>query len=196
VGTTQNRINIDDNYYVVEDSTMQYPRLFMLKFDSTGHVNKSKLIHGNGFAYDVKSINKEEQLIYGSYRRGVPEDSVFRIGYDVINTRLGGASFGYFVSRIDFNELPEQTRLSSEQLLIYANPNTGECDIRIPLDFYNSPVLYLDIFDEVGHLLSQSVLNYQKADYRLNISSQANGIYPVRLSNGNKSYFGKIVLVK
>jgi len=80
--------------------------------------------------------------------------------------------------------------------LIYANPNTGECDIRIPLDFYNSPVLYLDIFDEVGQLLSQRVLNYQKADYRLNISSQANGIYPVRLSNGNKSYFGKIVLVK
>jgi hypothetical protein len=154
-----------------------------------------KLIHGNGFAYDVKSINPNEQLIYGGYQ-GLKEDSVFRIGYDAINTRLGGAIFVYSVARADFNELPEQTRPSSEQLLIYTNPNTGECDIRIPLDFYNSPVLYLDIFDEVGQLLSQSVLNFQKADYHLNISSQANGIYPVRLSNGNKSYFGKIVLVK
>ena len=194
-GTARGRITIDDVDYVSQDSLLQYPRLFLLKFDSLGNVTNSKTIQGQGHAWSIKSINEDEQILYGRYF-SAKNDSMFHVGYDSFNNRLGGAAYGFFMSRVSFTDLPEQSRLSEEELIIFANPNTGSCNVRVPIDFYNAPLLYLDIYNQSGQIISKNILNFQRDDIRLNIEAKANGIYPIRLSNGNKTYYGKIILAK
>lgn len=189
------RVLVDNVYYVSQDSLIENRRILLLKFDSLGNVINSRVIQGNGYPWQVKSINESEQIVYGRYYNYSNNDSIFQVGNDGFNVKYNGG-YGFFVARVDFNDVPQQTRLSSEELLIYANPNTGSCQIRVPIDFYNASILFLDIYNESGQIISKNTLNFQKEDIKLDIAAHANGIYPVRLSNGNKSYFGKIILVK
>jgi hypothetical protein len=196
-GSTYRQIQIDGINYISEDTVMQYARAFLLKFDSLGQVIASKTIEGDGFVHQLKIINSDEQLVFGRYKSNTKLDTIFRVGYDAFNTSIGVRSnYGFYIARVSMTDLPSPTRLSSEELLIYANPNTGACSIRVPSDLYNAPILYLDIYNEAGKIISSNTINLQKEDIKLDIAAHANGIYPVRLSNGNKSYFGKIILMK
>jgi hypothetical protein len=79
------------------------------------------------------------------------------------------------------------------QLLIYANPNTGKCTITIPEEFANEKDLVLQIFDLQGKLIQQSKIEIVDGKIKLDIQAQAKGMYTAVLSNGKKSYTGKIV---
>jgi len=196
-GSTFRQVHIDGINYISQDSVMQHSRAFLMKFDSLGQVISSKRIDGDGKVFNLKIINSDEQLVFGKYASNTIQDTIFRVGYDAFNTSIGvRSSYGFYFARVSMTDLPSPTRLSSEELLIYANPNTGACSIRVPSDLYNAPVLYLDIYNEAGKIISSNTINLQKEDIKLDIAAHANGIYPVRLSNGNKSYFGKIILLK
>jgi hypothetical protein len=79
------------------------------------------------------------------------------------------------------------------QLLIYANPNTGKCNITIPEEFANEKNLVLQIFDLQGKLIQQSKIEIADGKIKLDIRAQAKGMYTAVLSNDKKKYTGKIV---
>ena len=88
-------------------------------------------------------------------------------------------------------------RHANNQLIIYANPTAGKCNMTVPDDFLNEKNLSLSIYANDGKLIQQknvqtSPLEGQGA-IKLNLEAEARGVYNVTLSNGVKSYSGKIV---
>ena len=84
-------------------------------------------------------------------------------------------------------------RVANNQLIIYANPNQGKCNITIPDEFQHEKNLTLSIFDNNGKLIQQIPVQMNENKIKLNLQAEAKGIYNVTLSNGSKSYNGKIV---
>ena len=78
-------------------------------------------------------------------------------------------------------------------LIIYANPNAGKCNITVPDEFLHEQNLTLSIFDNTGKLIQQKTLQMNDGKIKLNLEAEAKGIYNVTLGNGVKSYSGKIV---
>ena len=87
----------------------------------------------------------------------------------------------------------EEERISSNHLLIYANPNAGKCTITVPDAFTNEPYLQLTIFDNSGKVIQQKTVEMNDGKIKLNLEAEAKGMYNVTLGSGKKNYSGKIV---
>jgi hypothetical protein len=99
-----------------------------------------------------------------------------------------------FVSKCSaITGIDEKARPQQSQLLIYANPTTGKCNIKIPDDFRHEKSLVLQIYDNKGTMIQNIPVIMDQEKISFNISAQAKGIYNAILSNGKKSYSGKIV---
>ena len=78
-------------------------------------------------------------------------------------------------------------------IFIYPNPTTGTCTITIPEDFLYESNLTLFIYDSFGKLLEQISIDNNVGNFNFKLEYKAKGIYPIVLSNGKKSYNGKIM---
>lgn len=87
----------------------------------------------------------------------------------------------------------EELRMANNQLLIYANPTKGICNVTIPDEFKHEHTLYLQVFDLGGKLLQESTLEMQGGEIKINLEQEAKGIYNINLSNRTKTYRGKVV---
>lgn len=108
---------------------------------------------------------------------------VFIAKHDVI-TGLGGG----------------EGRMANQQLIIYANPTAGKCNITVPDDFVHEQNLTLSIYDNTGKLIQQKTLEMISplggqgaGKIKVNLEQEAKGVYNVTLSNKKKSYNGTIV---
>jgi len=90
--------------------------------------------------------------------------------------------------------LEENQRNSFLLLNIYANPNAGKCTITIPEEFKNEHKLLLSIYDINGRIILQKSLLINTTTINVDLEAVAKGVYSVNLSNGKKTYSGKIVL--
>ena len=104
-----------------------------------------------------------------------------------------GATDFIFAKCSAITGLEEHQKNEQNTLLIYANPNTGKCNIIIPDEFKNDKNLRLQIFDNKGRLIQQTAVEIVEDKIKLNIEAQARGMYTAILSNGKKNYSGKIV---
>jgi hypothetical protein len=89
--------------------------------------------------------------------------------------------------------IEEKTKPKQTQLLIYANPTNGKCNITIPNDFRNEKNLLLQIFDSQGKVIQKIPIEVSDKKIGVDISEEAKGIYHVILSNGKKNYSGMII---
>lgn len=107
------------------------------------------------------------------------------------------SSYGYidvFLAKCDvFTGIEVEARKSNNHLLIYANPNQGKCNITVPDEFLNEKNLTLSIFSNEGKIIQQKTLEMNEGKISLNLEAEAKGIYTVTLSNGDKTYRGKII---
>ena len=81
----------------------------------------------------------------------------------------------------------------NNQLLIYANPTQGKCNITIPDEFANEQQLTLTVYDNIGREIQVQTITMHEGKIKLNLTAEAKGMYHVALSNGVKIYNGKIV---
>jgi hypothetical protein len=110
------------------------------------------------------------------------------------DTLISQGEWDMFVAKCSEITGEEELKINPQnQLLIYANPNTGRCNITIPEEFANEKNLVLQIFDLQGKLIQQSKIEIVEGKIRLDIRAQAKGMYTAVLSNGKRSYTGKIV---
>jgi len=87
----------------------------------------------------------------------------------------------------------ESPQKNSYELIIYANPTSGICNITIPEDFKHENNLKLLIYDANGKLIQQVSVKLNEEIVTFDIKAQANGIYSALLTNGKKNYTGKII---
>jgi hypothetical protein len=106
-------------------------------------------------------------------------------------------SYGYvdlYLAKSDiFTGIDGEGRMANNQLIIYANPNQGKCNITVPDDFLHEKNLTLSIYDNTGKFIQQKNLEMNDGKIKLNLEAEAKGIYSVTLSNSSKSYNGKII---
>jgi hypothetical protein len=84
-------------------------------------------------------------------------------------------------------------KTDANTLLIFANPNTGQCRVTVPEEFRREKELALYIYDHTGRLIQEARLHLAGETVEIDIRARAKGLYHAILSNGEKSYPGKIV---
>ena len=82
---------------------------------------------------------------------------------------------------------------SDSQLVIYANPTTGKCNITIPEELMHEKELTLTVYNAMGRAVERTTFRPAEEKIRLNLEAQAKGIYQVILENGSRRYSGKVV---
>ncbi len=158
--------------------------MFLARYDSTGDckgVINFPNGNGNGLSQDV---NGNPLLIFIFY-------TMTTMGQNTFNSY--GSSDVIFIKASAITGIGETKKSKQNQLLIFANPNTGKCKITIPEEFIQEKNLTLHVFDSEGKLIQQAPIEKVDGKIKLNIEAQAKGIYNAILSNGKKSYTGKIV---
>ncbi|MFH1936892.1 MAG: T9SS type A sorting domain-containing protein, partial [Bacteroidota bacterium] len=65
--------------------------------------------------------------------------------------------------------------------------------ITIPDEFQHEKELNLEVYDQTGRLIQQARMKIAGNSVELDIRAQAKGLYHAILSNGKKSYSGKII---
>ena len=111
-----------------------------------------------------------------------PQPMISRGGYDAFIAKC---------SPITGIEYPGEYKQTA--LLIYANPNTGQCRVTVPEEFRREKELALYIYDHTGRLIQEARLHLAGETVEIDIRARAKGLYHAILSNGGKSYPGKIV---
>jgi len=173
---------------IVEEAAM-----FVASYDSNGTCIGVRYAESNGGSGDSprffgSSVQVEENgsfFVAGSFERNAYFD-------ETTLTSMGNKDI--FIAKCNpITGVEELKTTPQNQLLIYANPNTGKCNITIPEEFANEKELVLQIFDLQGKLIQQSKIEIIEGKIKLDIQAQAKGMYTVVLSNGKRSNSGKIV---
>jgi len=169
------------NYKIQSLSTKD---MFLARYSTTGEckgVINFANGNGNGLSQDVDGNPLFMFLFYGM-------TTVGRNSFE----SYGSTDF-IFAKCSPITGLEEPQKNEQNSLRIYANPNTGKCNITIPDEFKNDKNLRLQIFDHKGRLIQQAAIENAEDKIKLNIEARAKGMYTAILSNGKKTYSGKIV---
>jgi hypothetical protein len=158
--------------------------MFIARYDSSGSCIGVRHA-GQGIGYSAITNGNGSCILTGNFSNSMTLGS----------TTL--TSHGYediFIAKIDaIIGVGELFRMTNNQLIIYANPNEGKCTVKIPDEFLHEQNLVLTIYDNSGKLIQQKTLTLNEDKIKLSLEEQARGMYNVTLSNGKKSYNGKII---
>jgi hypothetical protein len=140
---------------------------------------------GNASCYTITADNNDDYYLAGSFGGTLALGSTTLTSYGTTDAFLAkhDAITGGISERADLNN----------QLIIYANPNAGKCNITVPDEFQHERKLMLSIFNNEGKLIQQKILEMNEGKIKVSLEAEANGIYNAILSNGSKAYSGKIV---
>lgn len=85
-------------------------------------------------------------------------------------------------------------RTASNELIIYANPNKGTFNIKIPDEIKTYKDAWMYIYDNTGKETARFSLDNQSDYPHFNVANSAKGLYTVKLIQGNKSYSGQMII--
>ena len=134
--------------------------------------------------YGVTQDNNGNAYVCGNFSNTITIGS---------NTYTSYGDKDIFIAKLDELVGIGDTRQANNQLIIYANPNQGKCNITVPDEFINETYLQLTIFDNFGKIIQQNTVEMTNGKIKLNLEAEAKGMYHVTLGNWKKSYSGKIV---
>jgi len=159
--------------------------MFAARYNING--NCIGIIHAGGMGSNGISVDGSNNIyITGSFFNTVTFGS---------NTPLSpyGQQDIYLAKSSDITGITDIRKLENNQLIIYANPTSGICNVTIPDEFQNEKQLTLLIYDNSGKLIQNIPVILNDDKVQINLQEEAKGIYNAILSNGKKSYSGKIV---
>ena len=150
----------------------------------------------NGLCMGVKNFGDARgQRIAIDNNKNIINAGLFTGTINIGNTSMTSyQGYDIYLAKLDaITGIDNVERIANNNLLIYANPNQGKCNITIPDEFNNEKILVLSIYDNTGKLIQQNKLYINEGTIKLSLEAEAKGIYNVSLSNGKRSYTGKIV---
>jgi hypothetical protein len=141
--------------------------MFIARYDSSGYCIGVEHI-GQSIGVSVTSDSDANAYITGSFRNTVNFGAT---------TLVSHGSSDVFVAKLDqITGITETKATENNQLLIYANPTTGKCNITVPDDFMNEKNLTLCIFDNSGKRIQQKTLEMNEGKIRVDLEEEAKGI--------------------
>jgi hypothetical protein len=175
----------------VINSTGLFGDLFIARYSVGGNLiglNQAPVWSASSISLDSNGS------IYVTGGFGLPQDSIV-FGNNPPLVTYGKSDIFIAKSDVitDANQGGNNRKSKSNQLLIYANPNKGICNVTVPDDFLNERNLILKISDHSGRLVQEIPVQMHEGKISLNIEAEAKGIYNATLTNGQKIYYGKIV---
>ena len=165
-------------------STLKGSEMFLARYDENGNCSGVKHF-GSAYGSGLITDNNGNPVCAGAFT------GTITIGNDELNSNE--AYFVYVAKSDSISGIHELQNKSEEQLVIYANPTAGTCNIVIPDDFQFDNNLTLSIYDNRGRLIRQIPVQISNDEIRFNIEAEAKGIYNVILSNNKKQYSGKLI---
>jgi hypothetical protein len=175
------------NFNVTSLGTMSAIDNYVARYNSSGNclgVTQVGITTSGGFGY-IAQDNSNNAVTVGDYQNSITLGGATYSSYG--NNDIAIAKLAV-ITGIHGNE-----RHANNQLIIYANPTAGKCNITVPDDFLHEKNLTLSIYANDGKLIQQKTITLTDDKIRLNLEAEAKGVYNVTLSNGVKSYNGKIV---
>jgi len=169
------------NYTV---SSVNNSDMFLTRYDNSGNclgVKNFGYAIGTSMAVD----NDSNVVCCGRFQDAVTIGSVSFIsygGWDIFIAKTG-----------EINGICVDKKAIANELLIYANPTTGKCTVSIPDEFLLNSKLTLTIFNSTGYRVQQKTFSIAEGKIKIDLESEARGIYIAKLSNGIKEYSGKII---
>ena len=165
--------------------TISYVNAYVARYDNAGNALNVITLPGSGYCEGLSVDTSDNFCIIGYFA------GTLNIGaYSVTSHGFGDV----YVAKHDMITREELKSYNPNNgLVIYANPNAGKCTITIPNEFNTETKLTLQIFDNTGHLLQQTPVEMMQDKVSVNITAEAKGMYTAVLSNGVKSYTGKII---
>jgi len=171
-------------YVLFSDATsMDTMNIFIARYTGDGECLGARQ-YSKGAS--IVAVDPDGQVLHGGSFL-----STINIGPQPLTSRGNRDVFLAKCSPITGIVQPKETETTT--LLVYANPSTGQCRITIPDEFRTEKELTLTIYDQTGRLVQESSVNISGETVTLDIRAQAKGLYHAILSNGKKSYSGKIV---
>ena len=175
--------------------------LFIARYDSAGtfigglHEGRATGVpySGQASAYKVMPFINNTWIVGGVFVDTLALGATTLISH--------GGHHDIFIAKVDmntgtgmmFSPMKKTAGIGNNQLLIYANPTTGKCTIKVPDDFLNERNLVLNIYDNSGKEIQQQILSFNDGKVKLNLEEEAKGTYNVTLSSKTKTYYGKII---
>jgi hypothetical protein len=100
-----------------------------------------------------------------------------------------------FIAKIDvFTGIGGLDKISNNQLEIYANPNRGTFNIKVPDEVKTFKKAVLIIYNSAGKETTRFPLDNENDYPHFDVANSAKGMYTIKLLQGNKSYTGKLVV--
>lgn len=157
---------------------------FIARLDSTGNFISINNF-GIAMAGKISISSNGNPLVSGTF------SNTINIGSTQLISQGGG---DMFFAKLDSITGTSNSKVkSTNQLLIQSNPNSGRCFITIPESLQHEKNLTLSIYNNNGQLIQHFLLQLNQGQVKLNLEAEAKGLYNAVLSNGVKSYSGKIV---
>jgi hypothetical protein len=162
--------------------------MFVARYDSAGNCI-GVVNFGEAIGYGVQTDNSGSVYCSGSFTGDVSIGST-----NLINTSGGGYT-DIFLAKLDaITGGTTGGRAGSNELVIYANPNSGSFNIKVPGEVRTFKNAVLIIYDNNGRETSRFALDKENDFPRFDIVNAAKGMYTVKLVQGDKSYTGKLVV--
>jgi hypothetical protein len=162
-----------------------YRDLFLAKYDAVG--NFIGATHFGEALGNLVSLDSEDNpYVEGGFWGDVTISQNTLTSYGVQDIFLAKSDKITGLQKSDYKE--------KYQLIIYANPTTGKCNITIPDEFLHEKSLNLTVYDNQGKPVLSYSLVPSGNKIQLNLSGYASGIYNAMLMNGSKAYSGRIII--
>lgn len=157
--------------------------MFIARYNSSGDCLGVRFF-GEAEGFGVTQDNSGNAYVCGNF------SNTITIGNDTY-TSYGDKDI--FIAKLDELVGIGDARQAHNQLVIYANPTAGKCNITIPDALKNEKDLWLTIFDNTGRQISSQKITDSEGKIIINLEQEAKGIYNVSLGNSKVTYYGKIV---
>lgn len=157
--------------------------MFIARYNSGGDCLGVRFF-GEAEGFGVTQDNSGNAYVCGNFSNTITIGS---------NTYTSNGDKDIFIAKLDELVGIGDTRQENNQLIIYANPNAGKCNITIPDALQHEKDLYLTIFDINGRQISRQMITDIQGKITINLEQEAKGIYNVSLGNSKMTYYGKIV---
>jgi Secretion system C-terminal sorting domain len=160
--------------------------LFVARYDKNG--NCLGVRHqGQGLAYGVQTISDGSCIVTGSY--------VGNVTFGSLSTLINHGDKDIFIAKSDaITGLGGQNRVVQNQLIIYANPNKGTFNIKVPDEIKSFKQAWLFVYDVSGKEIARFNLDNESDTPHFDISNSNPGSYSVKLVQGDKMYSGQMIV--
>jgi hypothetical protein len=166
-------------------STTNTNDMFLARYDENGDCIGVRHF-GKAIGSTVEVDNNNDVLVCGTFENTVAIGSNTFTSY--------GFKDGFIAKTDAITGIGGDHRVAQNQLVIYANPNKGTFNIKVPDEIKTYKNAWLYVYDNTGKETARFSLDNESEHPYFDVANSGKGLYTIKLVQGNKSYSGQMVI--